>query len=88
MQSLGNHEFDEDIDGLVPFLNNAQFPILTANLDLSNQPKLQAAKNLHNSTILDVNGVKIGVIGYLTPETQNLTKAKNILFIDEVEAIK
>lgn len=72
----------------MPFLNKAEFPVLTANLDLSNQPELRAAKNLQNSTVLDVNGVKVGVIGYLTPETQNLTKAKDILFIDEVEAIK
>ncbi|XP_073812053.1 protein 5NUC-like [Musca autumnalis] len=85
--SLGNHEFDEDVEGLIPFLNKAEFPVLTANLDLSNQPELRTAKNLQNSTVLDVNGVKVGVIGYLTPETQNLTKAKDIIFTDEVEAI-
>uniref|UniRef100_A0A1L8EEN9 5'-nucleotidase n=2 Tax=Haematobia irritans TaxID=7368 RepID=A0A1L8EEN9_HAEIR len=85
--SLGNHEFDEDVEGLIPFLEKAEFPVLAANLDLSNQPELRAAKSLHNSTVLDVNGVKIGVIGYITPETQNLTKAKDVRFNDEVESI-
>ncbi|KZC05760.1 Protein 5NUC [Dufourea novaeangliae] len=35
--SLGNHEFDDGVDGLIPFIQNASFPIVTANLDLSKQ---------------------------------------------------
>lgn len=86
-QSLGNHEFDDGVKGLIPFIQNASYPILTANLDLSKQPDL-AATNLKNSTILEVNGNKIGVIGYLTPETKILSTTENVIFKDEVESIR
>ncbi|XP_015438965.1 PREDICTED: protein 5NUC-like [Dufourea novaeangliae] len=55
--SLGNHEFDDGVDGLIPFIQNASFPIVTANLDLSKQPNL-AKTRLLNSTILTVKQLK------------------------------
>lgn len=85
--SLGNHEFDDGVKGLIPFIQNASYPILTANLDLSKQPNL-AATNLKNSTILEVSGNKIGIIGYLTPETKILSTTENVIFKDEVESIQ
>jgi len=86
-QSLGNHEFDDGVEGLIPFIQNATFPIVTANLDLSQQPNLAATK-LRNSTILNVSGKKIGVIGYLTPETKILSSSENVIFKDEVQSIQ
>ncbi|XP_053983325.1 protein 5NUC-like [Hylaeus volcanicus] len=85
--SLGNHEFDDGVSGLIPFVQNATFPIVTANLDLSKEPEL-AATNLLNSTILTVSGRKIGVIGYLTPETKIISKSEEVIFLDEVESIR
>ncbi|TGZ48693.1 Protein 5NUC [Temnothorax longispinosus] len=85
--SLGNHEFDDGVEGLIPFIQNASYPILTTNLDLSEQPDL-AATNLKNSTILEVSGKKIGVIGYLTPETKILSTTEKVIFKDEVESIR
>ena len=35
-----------------------------------------------------INGTKIGVIGYLTPETKVLSQSGNVKFLDEVESIK
>ncbi|XP_032670459.1 protein 5NUC-like [Odontomachus brunneus] len=85
--SLGNHEFDDGIQGLIPFIQNVTFPIVTSNLDLSMQPDLRDTK-LKKSTILEVNGRKIGVIGYLTPETKILSTTENVIFKDEVESIQ
>ncbi|XP_076242052.1 protein 5NUC [Calliopsis andreniformis] len=85
--SLGNHEFDDGVDGLIPFIQNATFPIVTSNLDLSKQPNLAATK-LVNSTILTVNGTKIGVIGYLTPETKIISRTEEVIFLDEVDSIR
>ncbi|XP_050489255.1 protein 5NUC-like isoform X1 [Bombus huntii] len=85
--SLGNHEFDESVEGLIPFIQNASFPIVTSNLDLSKQPDLAATK-LKNSTVLTVNGVKIGIIGYLTPDTKIIARTENVIFLDEVESIR
>lgn len=85
--SLGNHEFDHGVEGLVPFLNEVEFPVLTANLDLSATPSMQSTKSLHPSTVFTKDGVKIGVIGYLTPETKQLTGASTVEFTDEIVAI-
>jgi 5'-nucleotidase len=69
LQSLGNHEFDDGVKGLVPFLNNATFPILATNLDLTKEPDLYNP-NLKNSVVFDLDGVKVAVIGYVTPDTK------------------
>uniref|UniRef100_A0A1I8NZM4 5'-nucleotidase n=1 Tax=Stomoxys calcitrans TaxID=35570 RepID=A0A1I8NZM4_STOCA len=85
--SLGNHEFDAGLPGLFPFLDKVEFPIVAANLDLSSTPKLRHSKHLHNSTVLQLDGAKVGVIGYITPETLDLTLTKEAIFTDEIEAI-
>lgn len=71
----------------MPFINEATYPIVTANLDLTNEPEM-AASNLMNSTILIVNGRKIGIIGYLTPETKYIASVGKVEFYDEVESIQ
>ncbi|XP_024941017.1 protein 5NUC isoform X2 [Cephus cinctus] len=84
--SLGNHEFDDGISGLIPFINNVTFPVLAANLNLTLEPELEATK-LAKSTILTVNGTQIGVIGYLTPDTKSIASTENVIFLDEVTAV-
>jgi 5'-nucleotidase len=69
LQSLGNHEFDDGVDGLVPFIENATFPILASNLDLSQEIPLNIP-NLKKSFVFDLDGVKVAVIGYVTPDTK------------------
>ena len=66
-QSLGNHEFDDGIPGLVPFLDNVTFPCLAANIDDSNEPSIRG--KVPPSVVLDRSGRKIGIIGYVTTET-------------------
>ncbi|KAH8297417.1 hypothetical protein KR044_011478, partial [Drosophila immigrans] len=85
--SLGNHEFDEKVEGLIPFLNDVNFPVVACNLDLSREPALATTKHLMNSTILEANGTKIAVIGYLTPDTKVLSIKNNVIFNEEVAAI-
>jgi 5'-nucleotidase len=69
LQSLGNHEFDDGVDGLVPFINNATFPFVASNLDLSKETRLNIP-NLKKSVVFDLDGVKVAVIGYVTPDTK------------------
>ncbi|ALC41075.1 NT5E-2, partial [Drosophila busckii] len=85
--SLGNHEFDEHVTGLIPFLNEVNFPVLACNLDLFNEPTLAATKQLANSTILEANGTKIAVIGYVTPDTKLLALKNNVEFKEEIVSI-
>ncbi|XP_021942371.1 protein 5NUC-like [Zootermopsis nevadensis] len=85
--SLGNHEFDDGVNGLVPFIDNATFPILASNLDLSKQPDLNRP-NLKKSVVFDLGGVKVAVIGYVTPETKLISQAEQVEFLEEVQSIK
>lgn len=62
--------------------------MLACNLDLTNEPELAATKKLANSTVLETNGVKIGVIGYLTPDTKNLSFQNSVEFAEEIVSIK
>ncbi|XP_063829407.1 protein 5NUC-like [Ostrinia nubilalis] len=86
--SLGNHEFDEEVEGLVPFIHNVTIPVLAANLILDKVPELEHEPNLHKSIILLVQGVKIGVIGYLTPETKYLAPKNKVEYEEEIIAIR
>ncbi|XP_055295862.1 protein 5NUC-like [Sitodiplosis mosellana] len=85
--SLGNHELDKGVDSLVPFLKAVQFPVLTANIDNAPNHPLWQTGSLKKSIVLDVKGFKIGVIGYLTPETKELTMKSDVEFVPEITAI-
>ncbi|KAH8316327.1 hypothetical protein KR067_005184, partial [Drosophila pandora] len=84
--SLGNHEFDKNIAGLVPFLNGASYPILACNLNTKGEPDIASSK-LAKSTILTVKDVKVGVIGFLTPDTAFLAAKNKLVFYDEIPSI-
>jgi 5'-nucleotidase len=88
LQSLGNHEFDEGSKNLEKFLKEIDFPVLAANLDLAKEPGLASASWLTPSIVKEVKGRKIGIIGYLTPETKEVAGPNEVEFIDEVVAIK
>lgn len=85
--SLGNHEFDDGVEGLAPFLVNVNFPVLACNLDLYGEDLLENEENLKPSVIFERNGYKIGVIGYVTPETRFLAAPSDVIFLDEIQAV-
>lgn len=66
---MGNHDFDDGISGLAPFIANVSVPVVCANLNTSLEPAMNIS-NLTPSVVLDVNGTEVGVIGYLTLETE------------------
>jgi len=78
-QSLGNHEFDDGVRDVESFLRNITIPVVASNLDLTDEPVLASEPNLMKSKVLTVNGRRIGIIGYLTPETEVSTTHNIIL---------
>lgn len=87
LQSLGNHEFDEGTGNLAKFLGEVKFPVLAANLVLDDEPELKVP-SLVPSLVKEINGVKIGIIGYLTPETKEVAIDNKVNFTKEEDAIK
>lgn len=73
-QTLGNHEFDHAIEGVVPFLDLIQAPITLANVDTTNQPGFEG--KLKKSIVLIRGGRKIGIIGVINKFT-NVRRNRN-----------
>jgi len=93
--ALGNHEFDDGVEGLVPFVRNMSFnnqieddlPILCCNINASGEPELNSF--IKPSIIKELNGIKIAIIGYITPDTVFLARpGKHLHFNDEIDSIK
>lgn len=84
--TLGNHEFDDGESALVPYLDKAQFPVVSANV-LSND-KSGAAGKIKPSIVVEVGGQKIGIIGAVTNDTPELASpGPNITIADDVKSI-
>lgn len=62
--------------------------MLCANIDVHKEPDLEKETNLRKSTVFNINGTKIGVIGYLTPDTKFLVSPNQVEYEDEVPAIQ
>ena len=58
--TLGNHDFDNGLDGLKKQLKHASFPFLTSNYDFK---KTILSNKFKSYTVFEKQGVKIGVFG-------------------------
>lgn len=85
--TVGNHEFDDGEDALVPFLEEIQFPVLSANVLAS--AKSGVGDKIKPSIVLEVGGEKIGIIGAVTNDTPEIASpGPNILISNDLNAIK
>jgi 5'-nucleotidase len=86
VQTIGNHEFDHDVEGVVPYLENTLTPTVIANVDDSDEPTFQNTYN--KSTIIERSGKKIGVIGAILRTTNNIAKTGDLKFTNEADAVR
>ncbi|XP_046374001.2 snake venom 5'-nucleotidase-like [Haliotis rufescens] len=87
VMTLGNHEFDLGIDGLIPLLNDVNFTVASANIDATAEPRVN--NKLVKHTVLTVDGEGIGIIGYTSRETPSISvPGQNLKFEDEVVAVQ
>jgi len=84
--TLGNHEFDDGVKGLVPFLKNQTVPFVVSNIDIQHTPELSGL--YQPSVVIRVGGRRIGLIGYLTPETLEVSNPGKLIINDEIEAVR
>lgn len=71
--TLGNHEFDNGLEGIANVVNHAQFPIVSANYDFTNTI---LDKKFEPYTIINKGKLKIGIYG-LGVEFKGLVSPKN-----------
>lgn len=81
--TIGNHDFDNGIEGLHSQLHNASFPFIISNYDFSDT--VMNGKTITHK-IFERNGIKIGVFG-LGIELRGLVPKqlyKNTIYLDPV----
>jgi 2',3'-cyclic-nucleotide 2'-phosphodiesterase (5'-nucleotidase family) len=91
--AIGNHEFDFGPDVLADFiLGFTMFPapFLSANLDVSHEPRLQALKDqgrIANSVVVNELGERIGIIGATTPRLRFISSPRNVKVNPDVAGV-
>lgn len=85
--AVGNHEFDDGPATLAAFIKTLNFPVVSANTDVSREPQL--AGLIAPYTTLDAGGEKIGVVGYITEEAGILSRpGPNVTFAPIEPAVR
>jgi 2',3'-cyclic-nucleotide 2'-phosphodiesterase (5'-nucleotidase family) len=87
--SYGNHEFDYGVERLLRQQARAHFPFLATNI--VDELTGELPDWVTPSTVFDVNGTKVGVIGAELQSTPDLVSAgatKGLKFLDEASRIK
>ncbi|WP_321495377.1 5'-nucleotidase C-terminal domain-containing protein [uncultured Desulfobacter sp.] len=83
---VGNHEFDKGPEYLDKFIDYADFPIISANIDASADDYL--AGEIEPYVIKEYNGEKVGIIGLTTTTTAGTSSpGNNIVFNNVVDAV-
>ncbi|XP_026735542.1 apyrase-like isoform X2 [Trichoplusia ni] len=83
---LGNHEFDNGIAGVVPYLEHLDSTVVTANIIDDLEPTIQGLYK--KSTIVERDGRRIGIIGVIISSTNVLASTGQLKFTDEVETVR
>jgi len=90
--AIGNHDFDFGPDVLADFIEGYERtspPYLSANLDYSGEPRLQAlfdADRIALSAVVKERGELIGIIGATTPNLPFISSPRNVGVDPDVSA--
>jgi 5'-nucleotidase len=81
--TLGNHEFDGGDEILNNFINQAQFPIISANVEVKKGSALDEKWDPY--IIKDIDGQKVGIIGIEIAQKTKVSSmpSDDIIFYDE-----
>lgn len=81
--SPGNHEFDAGLENAFRIMKMAEFPVLSANIVSGETGEIPPPMQPY--VIMEVAGIKIGMIGLVTEETLNYALPEDV---KEIEFLK
>lgn len=89
--AIGNHEFDFGPDVLQGWIQSftSGVPFVSANLDFTGEPGLQAlvaSGRIRKSTVVVRDGVSIGIVGATTPRLPYISSPRNVVVDPNVAA--
>ena len=76
----GNHEFDFGVDLYVGAIKNARFDIVSSNLIIKNEA---LSKLIKPYIIKEINSLKVGVFGLMTPELSEVSNVGEEVSVDK-----
>ena len=83
----GNHEFDRKSGTLARFIGAADFPVISSNIDYSNDSKLRYSTVPWK--IFSFDGVKVGVMGLTLTRTREISNpSDDLVFMDVAETAR
>ena len=91
--ALGNHDFDMGPEVTARFIQgfDPAIPFLSANLDFSAEPELQALVDqglIAGSTVIEKGDRRVGVIGAVTPMLPNISSPRNVVVAPVLAAVQ
>ncbi|WP_226679037.1 bifunctional metallophosphatase/5'-nucleotidase [Mesobacillus jeotgali] len=98
--TFGNHEFDKGTATLADFVKGAEFPFVSANVNLKKDKNIKKyAKNkistnpkdgeIYKGIVKEINGEKVGIFGLTTAETIDISSpGEDVEFTDYINEAK
>jgi 2',3'-cyclic-nucleotide 2'-phosphodiesterase (5'-nucleotidase family) len=80
--AIGNHEFDFGLDELKARIDQANYAFLGANIQKKSDRSVPTDLGIQPYTIVEVEGLKIGLIGLANADTPSTTNPANIADFD------
>ena len=82
--NIGNHEFDFGPEVFAEFVEgmNSRYPLVSANLDFSGEPRLQALVDggrIRKSAVVSIMGEQVGVVGATTELLKYISSPRNVV---------
>lgn len=78
--TLGNHDFDLGRDNTERLARSAAFPVLVANLH--DRATGERVPWVRDHVVVEADGIRIAVLGYITESTVNMAFERNIAGLD------
>ncbi|XP_052872200.1 apyrase-like [Anopheles cruzii] len=85
--TLGNHEFDDGLDGLAPYLKHLRtkrIQTLAANLI----DRSQRLPRLPRAMVIKRNNRSIGIIGVVYDKTNEVSKTESVVFSNSIATVR
>lgn len=85
--AVGNHEFDDGPEALANFIDKAEFPILSGNIDVTAEPTLAGA--VPGVLVLERGGEQIAIVSALAEDTgETSSPGDGVRFIQAEDYLK
>lgn len=84
--AVGNHEFDWGLDKIKSWENTSKIPFIASNIYDKNTKKPVSWADPYK--IIEIDGIKVGIIGLTTPQTAYQTKPENVADLEFKDPVK